>query len=1007
MEICETQFLSKIMKNRRLMILLGTVIFIIGISSINVSAGEESAAPDRFNSTQKVEENSATYDADSVNIESGMSVEERQNASSEEADKVTDIYYSTENNTVNKQTITSSNVTAPLSRKSNTESSGDQFVELRKKLKELGYLSQEYNSDTYDETMKQAISLFQLYNGISNPDGIAGEKTIQLLNGTPAPYKNFSLGEKNSQILWIQKKLSSMGYLNVAPDGVWGKRSAEGIRLMSIYKNGRESADNQREELYLLFSKNDLKINNISGLMKNGDSGNPDINKARIRLYQAGFIKPDRLKMNGVFDNELELAVRAYQLSGGIVDDGLIGNWTAANLNRMSIQFNGIYTGERSQRVKRLQELLKADKFFYGKTDYIFGNKTGISISSAQSALGYRQTGYADLNLLLGLLAVKKYQIKPNLIVGETGSDVEQLCRELVSLGYLSSSNFSEIYDKNVKYAVWKFQLINEISTPDGIAGRLTRARLYSSPVKFHEFNCGEKGNGVKVVQEYLYNHGFLVVNPDGIWGKKSINGATLWKEVNSGSRDFSSLIDYAFLNTGEYINRIVSTNDLKNSPETVRNVKMRLYLHNLWDEEFSGEYSEKLRNRIGTVQILGGIIPDCILGNWTSNFLNQNHDLSNIAGNRTAMYGIQSTLYSNGCLNVNPDGILGNKTRAGISEFCSLSGMSGHSELDIEVLDKMAQVRTLFRKLSLDPREFYGRGIKGESVKEIQNALLESRYGNFKQDGIFGAITKGAVVSFQIDNNIAGDGIVGKATLYKMFVNGHKVFSDVSKGDHGSYVLELQKYLSRIGVFNEVPDGNYNESTESAVKNFQKLFGIDETGILDNITAQKLFSLYNRYIPALKMTLDDFEHQVITAYPSYNSWVGNNPEYIVIHHWGDDGQQFMDVVNWLRNPASKVSANYVVEGGRCARLVDETNAAWHAGNRWYNKHSVGIECKPEMDSYTFNYVVATVAMVYDRVGKVLPLIGHKDVVATACPGRYYSRLREIQEKATVIFMDK
>lgn len=55
MEICETQFLSKIMKNRRLMILLGTVTFIIGISSINVSAGEESAAPDRFNSTQKVE----------------------------------------------------------------------------------------------------------------------------------------------------------------------------------------------------------------------------------------------------------------------------------------------------------------------------------------------------------------------------------------------------------------------------------------------------------------------------------------------------------------------------------------------------------------------------------------------------------------------------------------------------------------------------------------------------------------------------------------------------------------------------------------------------------------------------------------------------------------------------------------------------------------------------------------------------------------------------------------
>lgn len=174
-----------------------------------------------------------------------------------------------------------------------------------------------------------------------------------------------------------------------------------------------------------------------------------------------------------------------------------------------------------------------------------------------------------------------------------------------------------------------------------------------------------------------------------------------------------------------------------------------------------------------------------------------------------------------------------------------------------------------------------------------------------------------------------------------------------------------------------------------------------DEEGPQNSESSRPFYSRVNLNIG---MTMDEFERNVITRFRSGNYWEGNDPEYIVIHHWGNDGQAFSGVVNWLMNPASLVSANYVVEGGRCARLVDETNAAWHAGNRWYNKHSVGIECRPEMDSNTFSYVVATVAMIYDRVGKVLPVIGHKDVVATACPGRYYSHLQEIQEKATNIF---
>ena len=58
---------------------------------------------------------------------------------------------------------------------------------------------------------------------------------------------------------------------------------------------------------------------------------------------------------------------------------------------------------------------------------------------------------------------------------------------------------------------------------------------------------------------------------------------------------------------------------------------------------------------------------------------------------------------------------------------------------------------------------------------------------------------------------------------------------------------------------------------------------------------------------------------------------VGNNkPEEIVIHHWGEDGQTFQGVVNWLCNPKAGVSAHYVVEVLWIARILHGMREAKH-----------------------------------------------------------------------------
>lgn len=142
--------------------------------------------------------------------------------------------------------------------------------------------------------------------------------------------------------------------------------------------------------------------------------------------------------------------------------------------------------------------------------------------------------------------------------------------------------------------------------------------------------------------------------------------------------------------------------------------------------------------------------------------------------------------------------------------------------------------------------------------------------------------------------------------------------------------------------------------------------------------------------------------YEYITNYDSPNftrGREGNKPQYIVIHHWGVDGQSFWGVVNWLCKQGGGSSAHYVVEAGKVACIVDPDDTAWHAGNWWYNLRSIGIECRPEMTDGDLATVAELIREIWKVYGK-LPIIGHKDIVATACPGRYYAKLSTLKSMA-------
>lgn len=127
----------------------------------------------------------------------------------------------------------------------------------------------------------------------------------------------------------------------------------------------------------------------------------------------------------------------------------------------------------------------------------------------------------------------------------------------------------------------------------------------------------------------------------------------------------------------------------------------------------------------------------------------------------------------------------------------------------------------------------------------------------------------------------------------------------------------------------------------------------------------------------------------------------GRAVRFIVIHHWDDPAKNptFEGTVSWFKNPNSWVSAHYVVEAGRVACMVNESDTAWHAGDGEVNLASIGIECNPRASQGDLQTLVELLADLKRRYPHA-QIIGHKDVVSTGCPGRYYDRMEELRRGA-------
>ncbi|MCO5388732.1 MAG: peptidoglycan-binding protein [Desulfosporosinus sp.] len=130
--------------------------------------------------------------------------------------------------------------------------------------------------------------------------------------------------------------------------------------------------------------------------------------------------------------------------------------------------------------------------------------------------------------------------------------------------------------------------------------------------------------------------------------------------------------------------------------------------------------------------------------------------------------------------------------------------------------------------------------GSSGASVKKLQTRLAAAGFNPGPIDGIFGSLTRGAVLAFQKSKGLAQDGIVGIKTWTALGVDCHTPTPPpgnhcptLQQGSTGPAVVKLQGLLKTRGFYTGNVDGIFGPVTRAAVVAFQGSMGLAQDGIV------------------------------------------------------------------------------------------------------------------------------------------------------------------------------
>ena len=476
---------------------------------------------------------------------------------------------------------------------------------VQRRLKELGYYKGSADGD-FGPATEEAVKEFQRANGLT-ADGKVGEKTLAKMNGknaisykeahatatpkvtskptakvtnTPKPTATpnlskdyyLTIGSRGKKVETLQRRLVELGWMSGKVTGNYDEETAAAVsafqrKTSGLWEDGIAGPDTLRA----LYSSNAARGSatplTSTETLELGSTGT-EVRKLQQKLKDLGYLSGS---VDGKFGVATEAAVIAFQKNNNLTADGKAGVATLSKLysgtakkstgttvkldddgsssgrDVSDISSTGYITlqeGSSGDQVRKMQQRLKDLGYYNGSVDGSFGEGTTAAVMAFQLRNNLTVDGKAGPATQRVLYGSKANITYPSMRVGEEGTSVKNLQYTLYELGYYDGAIDGK-YGQTTADAVRAFQIQNNLSPVDGVAGSKTLSKLYSSDaiaataanVDYGTVQYGDTGDLVVQVQDCLVQMGYLE-DITGVYDNATVEAVKNFQRANGLSAD-------------------------------------------------------------------------------------------------------------------------------------------------------------------------------------------------------------------------------------------------------------------------------------------------------------------------------------------------------------------------------------------------------------------------------------------------------------------------------------
>ena len=288
-----------------------------------------------------------------------------------------------------------------------------------------------------------------------------------------------------------------------------------------------------------------------------------------------------------------------------------------------------------------------------------------------------------------------------------------------------------------------------------------------------------------------------------------------------------------------------------------VKELQTKLKKLGYYDAYVDGDYGDTTVAAVKAFQKKYNLTADGIAGKETLKKLDSAYknadsakdvDSLRMGDSGSAVKDLQTKLKKLGYYDGTVDSTFGSGTYAAVKAFQKKYNLTADGVAGSETLKKLDSA---YKNADSDKDDgSLRKGATGSAVKNLQTKLKKLGFYNASIDGDYGDTTVAAVKAFQKKYNLTADGVAGSETLKKLDSAYKNADSNTStdddslrKGATGTAVKTLQTNLKKLGFYTAYVDGSFGATTESAVKAFQRKYGLTADGVAGSATLKKIES--------------------------------------------------------------------------------------------------------------------------------------------------------------------